>query len=878
MSVSIAAISSEDVHLITSGQVITDLVTAVKELVDNSLDAGATTIDLTFKNYGLEFIECADNGDGISEDNFEYLALKHHTSKIKDFEDVSCITTFGFRGEALSSLCAMASLTVITTQKGPKAYKLEFASNGALKKKTVISRNKGTTVQLKHLFNHLPVRKKEFVKNCRRQFTKCITLLQSYAIISTNCKISVWNHTTSGNKKSLILSTPANSDMSKNIVAVFGSDGLHGTQLISLDLDLNEYKDLMVRKYQDDPDWMNTDYKISITGYISKPSCGCGRLSKDRQFLYVNKRPVEYPQLLKCINMTYRNFNNVQYPVVLLNFELSPEMVDVNVTPDKRTVMLHNEEYVITCLATTLDKHFNSQELELPKSGLINSQPDEGLEPAYKKLKIELEKSIQNTDEEEQETFAPVAPVETASHEYAVEATHDNSSKHDDELKDIESANGNINRSQNMELDHSPVAMQDISEDNDDNKADKEDRSIMQENSHPLKSGEAILDSYIHTQEEPYNSGSKNNSEQTEPLIIRIGDVEILESTKRSKDNNLLFINNAGNAEEDIEVHAESGQESIVTNDGEAISDTYNESSDEILPLKNRRLEIQPKESSPNVISSERKELSSLSKSHTHNLETAATIELQLLKRSLEKIDSLLQSPDHTTSFLKNETFEDVLNAERFLTLSVCKKDFKKMKVVGQFNLGFIIVTRRLQGKHDLFIVDQHASDEKYNFETLKNTTTFKSQLLLKPEPIEMSVIDELIVIDNLEVFNRNGFKFKINETRAQGSRVELISFPTSKRTQFDLNDFHEILRLLKEYDGINRNSIKCSKIRAMFAMRACRMSIMIGKPLSLKTMTSVVRNLGELEKPWNCPHGRPTLRHLMELKDWKSFQDDYQL
>ena len=73
-------------------------------------------------------------------------------------------------------------------------------------------------------------------------------------------------------------------------------------------------------------------------------------------------------------------------------------------------------------------------------------------------------------------------------------------------------------------------------------------------------------------------------------------------------------------------------------------------------------------------------------------------------------------------------------------------------------------------------------------------------------------------------------------------------------------------------------SAIRCSKVRSMFAMRACRSSIMIGKPLSHRTMKKVVSNLGELDKPWNCPHGRPTLRHLMELKDWDSFYDDYMI
>lgn len=92
------------------------------------------------------------------------------------------------------------------------------------------------------------------------------------------------------------------------------------------------------------------------------------------------------------------------------------------------------------------------------------------------------------------------------------------------------------------------------------------------------------------------------------------------------------------------------------------------------------------------------------------------------------------------------------------------------------------------------------------------------------------------------------------------------------------MNDLQELIHLVRESDGLNKDSIRCSKIRAMHAMRACRSSIMVGKPLIKKAMLRVVRNLSELDKPWNCPHGRPTMRHLMELRDWAFFDEDYEL
>lgn len=264
-----------------------------------------------------------------------------------------------------------------------------------------------------------------------------------------------------------------------------------------------------------------------------------------------------------------------------------------------------------------------------------------------------------------------------------------------------------------------------------------------------------------------------------------------------------------------------------------------------------------------------------------HILETSISINSPLLQcDQVEYFDNLIERTDGYHTMIKQE--EDIKDDVEYMNLSVNKKEFAKMEIVGQFNLGFIIVIRKNGENHDLFIVDQHASDEKYNFETLQRETVIECQSLITPQPLELNIIEEFLILENLDVFKSNGFKLKVDEDNDPGHKISLLSVPISKQTVFDLNDFNELIQLIKENDGSHKNSngstvIKCSKLRSMFAMRACRMSIMIGKPLTRKTMQRVVHNLSTLDKPWNCPHGRPTMRHLMELKDWKSFTDDYE-
>ncbi len=201
----------------------------------------------------------------------------------------------------------------------------------------------------------------------------------------------------------------------------------------------------------------------------------------------------------------------------------------------------------------------------------------------------------------------------------------------------------------------------------------------------------------------------------------------------------------------------------------------------------------------------------------------------------------------------------DAAAAERKLQRVVSKDSFLRMRVVGQFNLGFIIA--RLDD--DLFILDQHACDEKFRFETLQRTTTIHEQRLIRPLPIEVSASEEVIIVEHLDTFRKNGFHFRVQGDAPLSGRLQLVALPFSKHVQFGVDDVHELASMLRDAPGMD---IRLPKALAMFASRACRSAIMIGTALSHREMTKVVRQLHGIEQPWNCPHGRPTMRHLVDL------------
>lgn len=235
---SIQPIDSTSVHRIQSGQVIIDLCSVVKELVENSVDAGATSIEVRFKNHGLEAIEVSDNGSGIASDDYESVALKHYTSKLRSYDDLSNLDTFGFRGEALSSLCALSDVRVTTCQEHetPKGTRLEFESSGKLRERGMVAAGRGTTVTVENIFKNLPVRRQELTRNIKREYAKVLGLLQAYACISTTAKTAVSNVPAKG-KKVIAFATKAGQSTRENIANVYGTKTT--AALMSLDLEFD---------------------------------------------------------------------------------------------------------------------------------------------------------------------------------------------------------------------------------------------------------------------------------------------------------------------------------------------------------------------------------------------------------------------------------------------------------------------------------------------------------------------------------------------------------------------------------------------------------------------------------------------------------------
>ena len=251
---------------------------------------------------------------------------------------------------------------------------------------------------------------------------------------------------------------------------------------------------------------------------------------------------------------------------------------------------------------------------------------------------------------------------------------------------------------------------------------------------------------------------------------------------------------------------------------------------------------------------------------HRHNIQS-----------SLDAAETKLSAA--TTTPTNTQLNQD--DPEERLSLTVTKSDFNEMNIIGQFNLGFIIAVRpptATSPTSDLFIIDQHASDEKYNFERLSATTTLVSQRLVHPHPLELTAVEEEIILANEHSLSANGFIIEVDTTHEE-RHAKLTSLPMSKEVTFTPTDLEELLALVMDNPPSSSTSTspyipRPSKVRKLLASRACRSSVMIGKTLQKAQMENIVRHMGSMDKPWSCPHGRPTMRHLYGLEKWEGWRE----
>lgn len=339
----IKQLSKHLINQIAAGEVIERPASVVKELVENSIDAGATKISVEITNECRD-LRIADNGLGIHPDDIILAFSKHATSKIETDEDLFAISTLGFRGEALSSIISIAKLTC-TTRTKDFDYGTKVECENSQVKKVQTGCAIGTIMEVKNLFYNLPARLK-FLKNPKTEFSYIQELLQSLAIANPQVGFELKN-----NGKT-ILKTTGLGDLKTTIKEIYSQGVVDNLKEVFKTDKLSGFK---------------------ISGFVSTPDYT--RSSKKSYHIYINSRMVNCRVFQKSIDTAYKNLIGIgKYPFVVLNLELLPSEVDVNVHPTKKEVRYKNTNQIFNFIYSAIDMALSNSFAQTNEARTISSE------------------------------------------------------------------------------------------------------------------------------------------------------------------------------------------------------------------------------------------------------------------------------------------------------------------------------------------------------------------------------------------------------------------------------------------------------------------------------------------------------------------------
>ncbi|KAH7398300.1 histidine kinase-like ATPase [Pyrenochaeta sp. MPI-SDFR-AT-0127] len=331
----IKALAQDVVNKIAAGEIIVAPVHALKELIENAVDAGSTALEVLVKDGGLKLLQITDNGHGIDKEDLPILCERFTTSKLKAFEDLTSIGTYGFRGEALASISHIAHLKVTTrTKESSCAWEAHYADGKLASPKPGQSAEPkpkagrpGTQITVEDLFYNVPSRRRAF-RSASEEYAKILDLVGRYAVhcvgVSFSCKKANDNSGSS-------VSVPASASIKDRIRQIHGSTAAN--ELVPLDVE-------------------NDRWGFKCSGWVSSANYSAKRTN---MLLFINHRSVESAVIKKSVEQTYAAFlPKGGHPFFYLSLEIEPQRVDVNVHPTKREVHFLNEDEIVAMICDAI--------------------------------------------------------------------------------------------------------------------------------------------------------------------------------------------------------------------------------------------------------------------------------------------------------------------------------------------------------------------------------------------------------------------------------------------------------------------------------------------------------------------------------------------
>ena len=806
------------INQIAAGEVIERPASVVKELVENSIDANAKNIVVEIKNGGISYIRITDDGNGIEKDDMEIAFERHATSKIRSADDLDDVKTMGFRGEALASVASIANVQMIS-----KTRNEEFGNQLTIKGGDILSENEtgakdGTSITITELFYNTPVRYK-FLK---KDFT------ESGYIEDTITRIALANPGVAIkliNTGKVVIQTSGTGRLEDVIYSIYGKE---------------IYDNILPVDYQFEG--------YHITGVIGKPIIS--RSNRTNQLFFVNKRFVKDKTLTSAAEQGFKGLVTVgKHGFLILNIDMDPKKVDVNVHPTKLEVRFQEDGIVFKAVYHAIKETLLKSDLVSdPVKDYTNATPNEILKDISKKSSLEAWSIKPNYENGQNKNNTPkfsdfkntISDLDFNTRKSFIDEV--TKAKTPDEILENLRNYTKLVIKQNTTNDNQEVRQNDKQEDNQDfkqNDSQEVNQDFKQDDSQEVNQEVKQDGNQWINQEVKQDDKQETNQEDSQNVsieeIANKSDTTNLENTKSSEEVEKADSSNIENkkATENTEISYSSNLENTETA--------------EIAGSENIENKGATENAGNNSINDE------IHKTEENNEE------YDLKEPSFEEMYKKLFGRDIATA--QKEYAEKNKNSEFTLMEPISKneeslfeanEEIPPYQFVGIAFKTYIILTM----KDELYILDQHAAHERIMYEKVKknyfSTSQKDSQLMLLPDVITLNNRDMGIYRDNKEMFEKAGF---IIEEFGEDT-VKIVGVPS-----FCLN-FNNREIFLETLDGINTvaRTAKQEVEDKFLATIACKAAVKAHMALSKEEVDSLMSQLLKLPNPFSCPHGRPTV------------------
>ena len=774
------------INKIAAGEVIERPASVVKELVENSIDAGATKINIETKNGGITYIRITDNGKGFLPDDMEIAFERHATSKIREASDLETVPSMGFRGEALASIAAISDVELISKTADNEIGKRIEVKGGNVINFEDAGCSQGTTITVTDLFYNTPVRYK-FLKKDFTEAGYIEDVVTRIALVHPEIAIKLVN---SGK---VIIQTSGNGDMKSVIYSIYGKE--IADNIININY---EYED------------------IKVNGVIGKPVIA--RSNRSNQLFFVNKRYIKDKVLTSAAEQAYKGLITIgKYGFLVLNIEMNPQKVDVNVHPAKLEVRFEDENKIFKAI-------YHAIKDSLLKEDLI---PD--------RTKIELDKQINSNNSWKINDGFGVPqglkkePEKPKYEEPKVDILEEINKMKNEPFRDFSLLHSKASSEERKEDGSNGASLSKLSEmssnyqtQNTDNLNDYKDKNVEEQNGYKYQNTEISKDNQTQNTETQNSNQNEENEEHKDKSGSKLGELFSM-FYNRKKQEEGTDIDDTQNFIAQIYNNKENN--STLQEDIDATKKLdLSEVSDKIKELD--KLKIEPNYADFNEM-------------YARTFGTAIKEEPKEEQKN-EKDDQ---------NRVTDKDLKTVENVSIFEKLP--DNQTPQYKYVGIAFSTYIII----EMNNELYIIDQHAAHERILYERVKanyySDDNKDSQLMLLPDIINLSHKEMQIAKDNMDIFEKAGF---ILEEFGENT-IKLSGVPT---ICLDLDTKELFLETLDEINTVARTAKQEIEER-FIATVACKAAVKTNMALTREEVDNLMRQLLVLPNPFTCPHGRPT-------------------